>query len=196
MAWDAFHWRIFYDRGKKGSADKLGFPIDEYRPLPIDTSSFYNASKLRRKSLDITFIGKPTPHRISQLDFLRSSGFEFLWVAHGLSGKLLAEMFRRSKVVLNVHADGCEAFEPRLYLAAACGAGVLTEPLSSRPEFFVKRIFEHRSPWDEGLLVECLHQMELVSDIGEFNADLTRLSTRRLIDDIFRRFSVEIGNDV
>ncbi|WP_250865915.1 hypothetical protein [Caballeronia sp. INSB1] len=187
MAWSAYHWRIFYDKGKQESAEKMRFPIDEFWPLPIDTSHFRPPSAGKKRSFDVTFLGKPTPHRISQLDFLRSSSMSFLWVAHGLSGKRLAEIFRRSKIVLNVHADGHEAFEPRLYLAAACGAGVVTERLSSRPDYFKDFIWEHTGHWNEGSLKEYVNRATEMSGLGKLLDDVEALSTRRLINDLWNR---------
>ncbi|MGF6371293.1 hypothetical protein OKW40_004043 [Paraburkholderia sp. RAU6.4a] len=188
MAWDAYHWRIFYDQGKRESARILGFPIDEYRPLPIDTSCFCPPLHHRAKEFDVTFLGKPTPHRIAQLDFLRSTALSFLWVAHGLSGKRLAQIFRRSKIVLNVHADGREAFEPRLYLAAACGAGVLTEPLSSRPDLFVPRIWEQGGRWNAQMLEDYVRLVSQETYTKGLWQDVEALSTRRLIADLWLRF--------
>ena len=189
MAWDAYHWRIFYDKGKEESAKFLGFPIDEYRPLPIDTSQFHDSLCQKDRLFDVTFIGKPTPHRISKLDFLRSSAVHFLWIAHGLSGGRLAEVFRRSKVVLNVHADGQMAFEPRLYLAAACGARVITEPISSTPAFFAERIWEHDGDWNEQMVMEYLYRAGIENHSQRFpGEDLDALSTRKLINDLLRRF--------
>mgnify|MGYP003584033401 CR=1 FL=1 len=190
MAWDAYHWRIFYDEGKKESAAMMGYSIDEYRPLPIDISLFRAPHEEKRRPFDVTFLGKATPHRIARMDFLRSSNLKFLWVAHGASGRQLAEVFRRSKLVLNIHADGQEAFEPRLYLAAACGAGVLSEPLSSTPIYFRDRIWEHLGDWNRSLIRQYLTEFESLEWTSTNQADLEFLSTRRLIEDVWSRFAI------
>jgi len=192
MAWDAYHWRIFYDNGKKSSAVKLCFPIDEYRPLPLDTEYFYPNLSSKEKIYDVSFIGKPTPHRISKLDFLRSSSLKFLWVAHGLSGKELAAIFKRSKVVVNVHADGVEAFEPRIYLAAACGTGVFSEPLSSKPEYYLQQIKECNGEWNTQMLKEFIDCISVGVDMSNVIHDCNALSTRRLIDDVWNNFASSI----
>jgi hypothetical protein len=187
MAWNAYHWRIFYDKGKQESAEKMRFPIDQYWPLPIDTSSFRPPGAGKDKPFDISFLGKPTAHRIQQLDFLRSSSMSFLWVAHGLSGKQLAEIFRRSKIVLNIHADGHAAFEPRLYLAAACGAGVVTERLSSHPAFFTDSIWELTGHWNENSLKAYVDRVSDMPCSTRVQDDVEALSTRRLIDELWNR---------
>ena len=184
MSWDAYHWRIFYDAGKKSSAIKLGFPIDEYRPLPIDTSHFRITCPYSERQLDVVFVGKPTPHRIARLDFLRSSKLTFLWIAHGMSGGELAALFNRAKLVLNVHADGHPAFEPRLYLAAACGAAVLTEALSSQPELFIESIWELDDVWHEAALIRIIERAMTTQYPKQFQKDLASLSTRLLVADL------------
>jgi hypothetical protein len=99
-------------------------------PLPIDTSCFHSIETTR--DIDIFFIGKPTAYRTEKLDSLRWSKYKYVWVAHGLSGPELAHYLRRSKIVLNIHADGSiAAYEPRIDLALACGAKILSEPLDS-----------------------------------------------------------------
>ena len=41
MAWQVFHRRLYYDRGRAETVAFLGWPIDSFRPLPIDTANFY-----------------------------------------------------------------------------------------------------------------------------------------------------------
>ncbi|TPM37558.1 hypothetical protein [Mesorhizobium sp. B2-3-4] len=82
------------------------------------------------------------------MDFLRSTDLKFAWVAHGLSGRALAALFRRSKVVLNIHADEMPSFEPRIYLGAACGCVVLSEPMGQRPEVMRESIIEYSGSLD------------------------------------------------
>ncbi|RUY86676.1 MULTISPECIES: hypothetical protein [unclassified Mesorhizobium] len=146
MSWESYHYCIYYDATKKSAIEKRGWPINAYRPLPIDTSAFRpNAG---RRPIDVAFIGKPTPHRVAELDFLRSTDLKFAWVAHGLSGRALAALFRRSKVVLNIHADEMPSFEPRIYLGAACGCVVLSETLGQRPEAMKESIVEYTGSLD------------------------------------------------
>jgi hypothetical protein len=186
MDWDAFNWRIYYDSGKRAAAEYLGYRIDEYFPLPIDTQYFNAVGRSERALFDVCFVGKATPHRIMKLEALRDSRLRFLWIAHGCSGRMLASIFRRSKIVLNVHADNKEAFEPRIYLAAACGAVVLSETLSSAPEYFKGRIFQDaREVWNEAIIRDYL-EIEKIASFQDAK-DTADLSTRTLIGRLYQR---------
>lgn len=188
MAWHAYHWRIYYDPGKQASAGHLGLPIEEFRPMPIDTSVFAPLPASVPRSIDVCFMGKPTAHRIAALDALRLMRLRFVWVAHGLSGPELARLFARSHVVLNIHADAMPALEPRLYLAAACGCRVVTEPLSSPPSVFARRIFEESRPLDEYVLRPHVEAQQRQPWTALDENDRQSLSVRRLIADINARF--------
>jgi hypothetical protein len=120
------------------------------------------------------------------MDFLRSSRLTFIWIAHGCHGRMLASLFRRSKIVLNIHADAKDAFEPRVYLAAACGALVLSEPLSSTPDFFRGRIVQDDRIWNDQILREYI-EAESNSPRLSYDADLAMLSVRSLLRELFDR---------
>jgi hypothetical protein len=128
LAAGAFDFFFHYDRHSAKWFEDRGIKVTGYRPLPIDCSVFNPMSRTER-DIDFLFVGKATPHRIRALDRLRILSFNFQWIAHGVFGRPLAELFRRARCVLNVHADGRPQFEPRVLLAAACGAAVLSEPL-------------------------------------------------------------------
>lgn len=185
MSWSSYHWRIYYDSGKIESAKKMGYPIDEYRPIPIDTAVF-NDSKSKKRKYDVVFLGKPTQHRVSKLDFMRSTNMNFVWIAHGIKGSMLAELFQRSKIVLNIHADGKNAFEPRVYLAAACGAGVVTEPLTIQPEIFVDKIWEEHGEWNEYIIKKYIEKSENIKI--NYEKELLKISMWALIQEIWSRF--------
>jgi hypothetical protein len=183
MAWNAYHRRLYYDSGRAATAARLGWPIDAFRPMPINTTLFHAPSVHAKRPIDVCFIGKATPHRIARLEYLRASGLRFVWVAHGVYGTRLARLFRRSRVVLNVHADGIAAQEPRLYLAAACGCRVVTEPLSTAPVALRSWIVEEPRDWTERVLQEHLtahtHQRWAATD----EAERLAFSVRRLLAD-------------
>jgi hypothetical protein len=190
MSWSDYHWRIYYDSGKENSAAHFGFEIDEFRPLPIDTNVFRPRPMRRHRPIDVCFVGKATRHRIAALDFLRSGGLRFLWVAHGVQGGDLARLFQRSSVVLNVHADGMAANEPRLYLAAACGCRVVSEPLSSPLAAFHDRIVVEPRPWNDRILREHVVAARESGWTSDDQRDLQRLSTRKLVEDLAIRFGL------
>ncbi|RCW83588.1 glycosyltransferase family protein [Phyllobacterium bourgognense] len=188
LAWDCFHWKVFYDPSKKDTVHKIGFPIDEFHELPINIRWFHPIAS-GRKRWDVTFVGKSTHHRNRRLDFLRSSPFRFLWIAHGVSGRELATVFKQSKVVLNIHADGEGAMEPRIYLAAACGAIVLTERLSAPPRLFQERIFE-LNEWSNDSISPYMR------DASNLRFDQTShrsLSVLRFIESRFKRSKTMIS---
>jgi len=155
--------------------------------MPIDTEVFHPPQIQRSRPYDVCFVGKATSHRIAVLDFLRSSSLKFLWVAHGVSGRDLAHIFRRSRLVLNIHADGVPALEPRLYLAAACGCQVITEPLSSRPTIFLSRVIEEKRALNEVILRDHLREASGQIWTNEDELDRQSLSARQMIKSIFTR---------
>jgi hypothetical protein len=126
----AYDFFFHYDgRSEKWFEDRA-IKVAGYRPLPIDCSVF-NPMTGGKKDIDFLFVGKATTHRINVLKRFTVLPFRYQWIAHGVFGRPLAELIRRSHCVLNVHADGRPQFEPRVLLAAACGTAVLSEPLGS-----------------------------------------------------------------
>jgi hypothetical protein len=126
-AYDAvFH----YDGASQTFCKANGYCFTGFRTLPVNTDYFYGRPDLR-KLWDVTFVGKATSRRMRILDRLKIRNRRFLWVEHGVSGKQLGDIFRRSKCVLNIHADNLIALEPRVYLAACCRVPVLSDDLSS-----------------------------------------------------------------
>lgn len=181
MAWGAYHRCLYYDSGRRASVEHLRWPVSGYRPIPIDTRHFHPGLPGDARPIDVCFVGKATPHRIRMLDFLRSASMRFLWVAHGVSGADLAMLFRRSRVVLNVHADGVPAQEPRLYLAAACGCRVISEPLSTAPTAFGGRIVQIPAPWTEARLRAELALADSTPWTEADEAERLSLGVRRLL---------------
>ncbi len=179
MAWDCFHRVLFYDPGRAATARHLDWKVDGFRPLPVDIRHFHPGPPDAPRPVDVCFVGKPTTHRMAVLDALRLAPFRFLWVAHGVAGPALADLFRRCRLVLNLHADGVPALEPRLFLAACCGCVVATEPLSSPPGAFGGRIRPLAPGWDAAALGGMLAAPAPWTRQDE--ADRLRLSVRRLL---------------
>jgi hypothetical protein len=198
MAWDAFHRRLYYDQGRAETVGFLRWPIDGYRPMPIDTASFHPSQPGAKRPVDVCFVGKATPYRIGRLEPLRSMslrapGTEFVWVAHGLYGVRLADLFRRSKVVLNVHADGVPAQEPRLYLAAACGCRVVSEPLPGAPAALRRWIVEEPREWTIKVMQEHIGAWADQGWSSTDEAERVSLSVRRLLTSEYEEFSRRPG---
>jgi hypothetical protein len=184
MQWDAFDRVFYYDAGKASAVERLGWKVSGYHPLPIDTAHFRPSGKSR--PIDICFIGKPTPRRIAEFDFLRSSRFRFVWIAHGVHGKELAQVLRRSKVVLNVHADDLPAMEPRLFLAASCGCCVLTERLPAEPSSFPERIIQYEGPLSLMHVQAALDRFEREGRAWNSGQATNPLGTRDFLNRVWR----------
>lgn len=184
MSWESYHHSIYYDVTKKSSIERRGWPINAYRPLPIDTSAFRpNAG---RRPIDVAFIGKPTPHRVAELDFLRSTDLKFAWVAHGLSGRALAALFRRSKIVLNIHADEMPSFEPRIYLGAACGCVVLSESMGQRPEVMKESVVEYAGSLDYASVKSALRLFSSGEPQRASELEFSKLGVDRFLQELER----------
>jgi len=154
-----------YDATSADWFNERGIQVDGYRPLPIDCDVF-NPHADVDKDIDFLFVGKATPHRIAVLDRFRWLPFRFVWIAHGVAGRALADIIRRSRCLINVHADGRDQFEPRVQVAALCGVAVLSEPLGTSD--FACRQVVHQSNVDR-LSVE---ELSLVLQLSKGARDL------------------------
>jgi hypothetical protein len=182
MQWDCFDTVLYYDASKSETIDELGWPVTAFRPLPVDTHWF--RPNRSRRPIDIFFIGKATPRRIAALDFLRRQKWRFVWVANGLSGRELASILRRSKIVLNIHADSLPAAEPRVYLAAACGCLVLSEPTASDVTPFTDQVIEYQGELDVAHIREALDTFERRASAWQASNAYCTLSTRSMLTEL------------
>jgi hypothetical protein len=187
---NAYDFFFHYDRRSSKWFEDRGFKVNDYRPLPIDCSVFHPVSQ-PVKDIDFLFVGKATPHRIRVLERFCILPIRFLWIAHGVFGKPLAELIQRSHCVLNIHADGRPQFEPRVLLAAACGTAVLSEPLGLHEypcrETVTEADVEHM-PTE--ILYEVLHKSRAVmKSIGDNWPNIQRqLSTLEFVNDCIRQY--------
>jgi hypothetical protein len=185
MSWSSYHLRYYYDSSKRSTIDALGWPIDNYRPMPIDTSCFF-PEPLDNRPIDVFFIGKATAHRIEQLDFLRSMQLRFQWIAHGVFGAELANVLRRCKVVLNIHADRLPALEPRVHLAAACGCMVLSESIDGDVSPFRAQVRQYVGSLTRQLVLEALDRFRLAEEEWRLDPAYRELSCRAFLDSVYR----------
>jgi hypothetical protein len=184
-----YDWTIFYDKGQAGGTERYGLEIDEYRPLPINEKYFnINTDFAEKRDIDFLFVGKPTQYRMKLLEGLQNSPLNFVWLAHGISGEQLGKYLRRSRIVLNLHSDGLPAFEPRVYLAASCGAYVLTEELSHAPEAFHQFILENEN-WNPQDLKNHLIRLDGLSLQHDFLSHQS-MSTQKFLDDMIKKFDL------
>lgn len=124
---DGYNRIYHYDRGSRSYIEQSRLPIDDYAVIPVNTD-YFNPDRARKPKWDILFLGKATERRSRILSRLKNHNLSFLWIEHGVSGSELGKLFKRARCILNIHADDIQALAPRVYLAAACGVPVLTDP--------------------------------------------------------------------
>ncbi len=176
--------RIYhYDKGSKSFIERAGLPIDDYAVIPVNTNYFNPQRILKPKpKWDILFLGKATERRSKILSRLKNHNVSFLWIEHGVSGSQLGRLFKRSGCILNIHADDIQALAPRVYLAAACGVPVLTDPTGDSDFPFSKLV--RTTDMNELSLNVVKDNVEDVKDSGI-------LSDREYLDKCLDDISVE-----
>lgn len=114
---------IHYDESRRNFLEFVGIS-PRFQPLPVDTTLFSDA----HRDIEVLFFGRASARRSLVFNPLKEKkGFKFVWIENGLGWSELAKFISRSKVVINLSADGVDNFEPRILLALAGGARVVTE---------------------------------------------------------------------
>ncbi|MDP9530030.1 hypothetical protein [Pseudomonas protegens] len=114
---------IHYDVSRKNFLECIGVS-SSYQQLPVNITEF--SDELR--DIDVLFFGRASIRRSQIFNPLKEKrGFRFVWIENGLEWSELAKFISRSRVVVNLSADGIDNFEPRILLALAGGAKVVTE---------------------------------------------------------------------
>ena len=85
-----------------------------------------------RKEIDILFVGSITPRRERILNRLK---MKFNISIHAAYGEKMVQLFNRSKIILNIHADDFIDTETRIFEALGSGSFVLTEKLGAENPF-------------------------------------------------------------
>ena len=119
---DAAALPLLSERGHTNIAGLIVLPFEPrlHRPLNLP------------KEHDVTFIGCESPYRDEWLDLVRT---RFSVHNPRIYGEGYVEELNRSRIVLNLHFTSLPNTEHRVIEAMACGAFVLSEPLS-QPELF------------------------------------------------------------
>lgn len=117
-----------YDISSKEFLESQNVRIDGYPPYPLSDELFQVSSAER--DIDILFIGRVSPRRYHLIEPFKRKNMRFVSIDHGFYGAELLNLLRRTKVLLNIHAENHVSFEPRTLIGAAVGAVVVTEPLS------------------------------------------------------------------
>jgi len=69
---------------------------------------------------------------------------------------------------------------------------VFSEPLSSKPEYYLQQIKECNGEWNTQMLKEFIDCISVGVDMSNVIHDCNALSTRRLIDDVWNNFASSI----
>ncbi|MGA9869452.1 MAG: glycosyltransferase [Acetobacteraceae bacterium] len=133
-----FEYVLHYDEASKSFLEGQGFELSGYVPLPIATEAYCPVEAPRER--DILFLGRSTAHRERHLGQLKLD-FDTFHIAHGWpplrrdrgSTADLTQLVNQFRICLNLHAEEELSWEPRMQLMMACGALVVSEPISPNP---------------------------------------------------------------
>ena len=92
-----------------------------------------------KRDIEILFVGLITPRRKTLLEKLQSN---FNVTIASAFGSKLVQLFNRSKIVLNIHAEDYKDTETRVFEALGCGSFLLTERLSEENPFSCEHLVE------------------------------------------------------
>ena len=120
---------ITFDPLSAAAAHAAGIPVWRSLPLPVADELFADGIRTMRDPPRVLFLGYATEHRERWLIDAKHR-FDLVHIAHGLHGRRLAELFARTDVAINLHAESYPSFENRVCLHLAAGHLVLSERLS------------------------------------------------------------------
>lgn len=164
LCFDEFNSVFHYDDLSREYAQVHGLNFSGYRELPINTN-YFNPFGDYEKKWDVLFIGKASERRSHILNFLTiHPSLNFLWIAHGISGKELADYIKHSRCVLNIHADELLALEPRVYLAAACGVPVVSEILSKKDFIFSENVIYYEGELTDKPIFDAIQKSDEIRE--------------------------------
>jgi len=123
-----FDYVFHYDKNSFPIFERDGLKLSGEFVLPVATGVYQ--PKDEKKVWDLFFVGRSTEHREKYFGFLKYY-YDFLHIAHGIWGPDLVKYLCASRICLNVHAENEISWEPRLQMMLACGAFVISEPISS-----------------------------------------------------------------
>lgn len=129
---------VHYDSSRAHFLDLTSFSYLNHF-LPVNIS--YVDSSLER-NIDVLFFGRSSAKRYKYLSRIKELGIKFIWIENGLSFKELSYYLNRTKVVVNMPAEELDNFEPRINIALAYGALVVTEVSYGLIDFFANQKLE------------------------------------------------------
>ena len=116
-----------YDDASLDFMAKDGLLLSGHFPFPVATKTYRYSS--HETLWDLFFIGRSSLHRETFFGRLKHQ-HHFLHICHGIFGPPLIEYVSSSKICLNVHAEDEVSWEPRIQMLLACGAFVISEPIT------------------------------------------------------------------
>ncbi|MBU2578425.1 glycosyltransferase [Patescibacteria group bacterium] len=123
----SFDYIFHYDAASLDFMQKEGLILSGEFVFPVATGVYKPSNE--EEKWDIFFIGRSTTHREQFFSSLKHN-FNFLHIAHGFWGEELVKYINASRICLNVHAEDEISWEPRLQMMLACGAFVISEPVT------------------------------------------------------------------
>jgi hypothetical protein len=122
-----FDYIFHYDAASLSFLAKDGLNLSGAFAFPVSTSVYKPVE--HKKLWDLFFVGRSTNHREVFFGPLKHT-YEFLHIAHGIWGQPLVDYIGKSKICLNIHAENEISWEPRIQMLLACGAFVISEPIT------------------------------------------------------------------
>ncbi|MFX1274380.1 MAG: glycosyltransferase [Promethearchaeota archaeon] len=124
--------KLFKKRGATAFHITEGYDIDIYKP----------DIKSSEKDIDVVFAGSKSPKRERFINFLKKNGISVICYGSGWKNSSvylyeLADVYRRSKIVLNFVRD-LSGFSDRVLLAMGTGSFLLSEYCHDLKKFFKK----------------------------------------------------------
>lgn len=120
------------------------FPValNTYKPIEVG------------KKWDLFFIGRSTNHREAYFSPLKHN-YNFLHIAHGIWGEELVKYICSSEICLNIHAEDEISWEPRIQMLLACGAFVISEPIS--PNNYLRPGIDYIEVTNNNEIIDLIH---------------------------------------
>lgn len=110
--------------------EAASLPVTGVFRLPVNLTTYF-PHWARPKPWAAFFFGRDSDHRRALLDPLKHAlGADLCHATHGFLGSEFVRLAQRARVGINLHVDALPSTEPRLYLYAACGCLIISEPLS------------------------------------------------------------------
>ncbi|MDY6866920.1 MAG: glycosyltransferase [Chloroflexota bacterium] len=123
----SFDYVFHYDAASLGLMRKDGLELSGEFAFPVATDAYKPIET--EENWDLFFIGRSTQRREDLFGPLKHY-YDFLHIAHGIWGPDLVKYICASRICLNVHAEDEISWEPRLQMMLACGAFVISEPVT------------------------------------------------------------------